>query len=337
VGEETKLTMVPMNVGPKGLVLYAKPAFEAAGYAIPSTHEELLDLTAEVAAGGQTPWCHNWESDFATGWAGTDLLEAMVIRRHGTDVYDRWTSGELGFSSPEILEAAELVEELLLTRGWVDGGPTAILNRGFLLSAIELLETHPLSGVAGPSCMFTTLQFSALNFLGPNTPHRGPGVLGRDIGVFYFPPIEADDTTHVSGGGSMAYASSDRPEVRAFLTFMASPQWGELWAGTELDTHESFISSNQRFDAAAYQTRRSFPDDGITRRQIHDAHQAALSAGTWRFDADNLMPPGFATWVSSSSGPTAGPVWQTMVDWVSETAPVEELFAALDAQRLDYE
>ena len=56
------------------------PAFEAAGYEIPETWDELLELTQTIADDGDTAWCIGIESGAATGWTATDWTEEMMLR-----------------------------------------------------------------------------------------------------------------------------------------------------------------------------------------------------------------------------------------------------------------
>jgi len=51
----------------KGLVWYNRPAFEAAGYTVPQTWDDLMRLTERIAADGRTPWCVGLESGSASG------------------------------------------------------------------------------------------------------------------------------------------------------------------------------------------------------------------------------------------------------------------------------
>lgn len=56
----------------KSLVWYPKKAFEQAGYEVPTTWDELMDLTEQIAKDGYTPWAIGIESGEATGWPATD-------------------------------------------------------------------------------------------------------------------------------------------------------------------------------------------------------------------------------------------------------------------------
>src|SRR5262249_24330778 len=52
----------------KSIVFYPKKAFEAAGYQIPTTWDELMALSDQIVADGDAPWCVGIESGAATGW-----------------------------------------------------------------------------------------------------------------------------------------------------------------------------------------------------------------------------------------------------------------------------
>ena len=60
----------PMAMNGKSFYWYNKPAFEAAGYAVPETHDDLLALLEQIKADGVAPLCYGMESGSATGCLG---------------------------------------------------------------------------------------------------------------------------------------------------------------------------------------------------------------------------------------------------------------------------
>ena len=44
----------------------------------------------------------------------------------GVDTYDAWTTGEVGFTSPAVMEAGRLADDLIFEPGFVRGGPATI-------------------------------------------------------------------------------------------------------------------------------------------------------------------------------------------------------------------
>ncbi len=84
----------------KSLVWYPKKAFDAAGYTVPTTWDELLKLQDQIVADGDTPWCIGIGSGAATGWPATDWTEDMMLRTTSPENYDKWVKGELKFELP---------------------------------------------------------------------------------------------------------------------------------------------------------------------------------------------------------------------------------------------
>ncbi|MFH1938964.1 MAG: extracellular solute-binding protein, partial [bacterium] len=76
----------------KSLVWYSPKAFAAAGYTVPTTWEEMIALSDKMVADGKTPWAIGFESGAASGWAGTDWIEDIMLRTVEPEVYDLWVS-----------------------------------------------------------------------------------------------------------------------------------------------------------------------------------------------------------------------------------------------------
>ena len=89
----------------KSIIFYNKAVFADGGYEIPETWEDLVSLSADMVADGQTPWCFGFGSGDATGWPGTDWLEDIVVRDSGGDFYGQWFRHEVPFNSPEVVSA----------------------------------------------------------------------------------------------------------------------------------------------------------------------------------------------------------------------------------------
>ena len=81
----------------KSLVWYNPKAFEAQGFTVPTTWDEMLALSDQIVAAGAMPWCIGLESGDATGWPGTDWIEDIMLRTAGPDVYDQWITHEHSF------------------------------------------------------------------------------------------------------------------------------------------------------------------------------------------------------------------------------------------------
>ncbi|HNS39470.1 MAG TPA: extracellular solute-binding protein, partial [Promineifilum sp.] len=76
----------------KSMVFYPKAQFDAAGYEVPETWDELMALTQQIADDGDTAWCIGIESGAATGWVATDWIENIMLRTTSLENYDKWVT-----------------------------------------------------------------------------------------------------------------------------------------------------------------------------------------------------------------------------------------------------
>ena len=271
---------VPYRVSIKSLVWYPVDDFEQAGYSIPSTWDELLALTQEIADDGGTPWCIGLESGAASGWPGTDWIEDIMLRTAGADEYDRWVSGDLKFDSPEVRRAFEVFGDIALNDAYVLGGRTGALTTFFGDSPIPMFEEPP-------GCW---LHHQASFITGYLPQELTEGDLSERWGAFYLPPIDEAAGRPVLGAGNLLSVTNDREIVKTFMQFMTTPEAYESWV-----KQGNFITVHQGVPFDWY-------PDAIIREQA----EILLEADTFRFDGSDLMPGEVGT----------GSFWSGMLNWV---------------------
>ena len=110
----------------KSLVWYSPENFDDAGYAVPSTMEDLKALNDRIVADGTTPWCIGLGSGGATGWPATDWVEDMMLRTQSPAVYDDWVSNEMKFNDPRVVAAIEQFGAFARNEAYVSGGSGAV-------------------------------------------------------------------------------------------------------------------------------------------------------------------------------------------------------------------
>ncbi len=144
------------------------------------------------------------------------------------------------------MEAGRLADDLIFEPGFVRGGPATISNETWDDQLFHMLNRNSVTGETEPECWLYHQANFMLRLVPPGTR------IGEDIDFFVLPPIDPDQPTPSIGGGLFASALVDRPEVRAFMEFMASPEWGERWAA---DADSGFVSANRRFDTVGLRRR----------------------------------------------------------------------------------
>ncbi|HEY1012995.1 MAG TPA: ABC transporter substrate-binding protein [Herpetosiphonaceae bacterium] len=261
----------------KSLVWYPVEAFKKAGYAIPQTWDEMIALSDKMVADGNTPWCISVENGASTGWVATDWMEDIMLRTAGPETYDKWVNHEIPFNDPAVKAAAEKMSEIWFNEKYVLGGTTGILS-------VPVADTQTPMFEDTPGCWL----------------HRQAGWIpaffpegkkaGVDSNFFYLPPIDAAQGKPVLGGGDVVGMFNDRPEVRAVMQYMATPDAGKAWA-----LKGGFLSPNKNVPLDWY------PNE-VDRAQA----EIIKNATVFRFDASDLMPAEVGT----------GSFWKGMVDYV---------------------
>ncbi len=303
---------IPADVDVKGLVYYPRAKFEQAGYQIPKTWNELIDLSEQMVLDSRTPWCVAFESPgFSSGWPGTDWIESLLLRVGGVDISDKWASHQIPFDAPAVASAAAMFDEIVSGEDFIRGGRGLISQLNWALDVVDPLLRDD------PQCWMALRSDYLLGFLPAGTE------IGVDVDFFALPPIDAGAAIPVTGGGSFLGVTVDRPEVRAFMQQLLSAEWGEIWAAS---AESEFLSPNLEFDVDRYGADVDESQREVRRALGSLAHES-LVAGLWRFDASDLMPPQIGS--LGAEGP--GAFWQGMLDWVDGVRTRDQVLSDIEA------
>jgi len=298
---KNKLHGVFISANLKSLVWYNPKAFAAAGYTEPTTWEEMIALSDKMVADGKTPWAIGFESGAASGWAGTDWIEDIMLRTVEPEVYDLWVTHGISWVDDRVQRAFELFGQIALNKKYVYGGSNAVLTINFGDSPDALFTTPPNAYMHRQATFIKSFILDHFPSLVP----------GQDFSFFPFPPIDPQYGTPALGAADMVVMFNDTPEARAFMKYVVSPEAQEIWVA-----ETGVLSANKRVNPAAY------PDD-LTRK----AAKILSEASTFRFDGSDLMP----------SAVGAGSFWTGILDYVSGISLMKVLMTiettALDAYR----
>ncbi len=302
---------VPIDVDLKGLVYYRRAAFEEAGYEVPATWDELVALSQRMVIDGRVPWCLGFEAAAADGWPGTDWIESLVLREAGPELYDDWTFRRIAFDDPAIRAAANRFDELVSAPGAVLMGLENVTKLNVITQVIPGLMAEE------PSCWMYHQGDFAMAFMLPTAE------FGVDVDFFMLPPIDPSRPVPSTGGANLAVVTGDRPEVRALLRHIASPEWGQVWAG---QPDSQFLSPNTLFDISRY-GRNADPSEREARKAIGAAVRDALASGTFRYDASDLMP----SVIGGFDGEGPGAFWKGMVDYANGVRTMDQVLEDIEA------
>ena len=284
----------PLMASVKGFVWYSPSQFAELGVEVPTTWQELLDLTATMQEKlGGPVWCAGFGSDAATGWPGTDWVEDLVLRQSGADVYDQWVSHEIPFNDPAIAKAFDSVGEILLNPDYVNAG------FGDVKSINSTPFGDPARALGEGTC---ALHHQASFFDGfIQDPANGNASVGPDADIWAFIlPGETAGAPAVTGGGEIVAAFSNDADTIKVQEYLSSAEWAN--SRVKLG---GVISANKGLDPES----ASSP---ILQQAITILQDPAT---TFRFDASDLMPGVVG----------AGSFWTGMVDWINGKSTAEVL------------
>ncbi len=260
-----KFYAAPSGASVKSLVWYSPAEFKEKGYAVPTTLDELKALTDKMVADGKKPWCAGISSGEATGWPLTDWQEDMMLRLNGPEKYDQWVKHEIPFNGPESTAALDAVGAYLKNEAYVNGGLGDVKS-----IATTTFQDAGLPIVDGTCSLHRMASFYAANF-DKDTKVAEDG----DVFAFYLPGKDATSKP-VLGGGEFNLAFADRPEVKAFQTYLST----DTWANSKASVSQGWISANKGLDV----TKVSNPIDKLSAELLLDPNTA------FRFDGSDQMP-----------------------------------------------
>lgn len=284
------------NVNVKSLVWYVPENFEDAGYDVPKTMEELKALTEQMVADGETPWCIGLGSGAATGWPATDWVEDIMLRTQPADVYDAWTSNEMAFNDPRVVEAIEEFGWFARDDAKVSGGAGAVATTDF--------RDSPKGMFSSPAQCYMHRQASFVPAFFPEGTD-----FGEDVDFFYFPSYADKDLGNpVLGGGTVMAITDASDATSELMEFFQLPLAHEVFMA-----QSGFLTPHKQVNLDAY-----------LNDALRGQGEILINATTFRFDGSDLMPGAVG----------AGSFWTGMVDYAGgkdAQTVADEIQASWDA------
>ena len=197
------------------------------------------------------------ESGAATGWPATDWIEGFVLHQSGPDVYDKWTTGQQKWSSPEIKQAFQAFGNVVENSF---GGAKNVLATNFVASGDHLFSKPP-------GCVFV----NHATFITDAFKKTG-GAKDGQFDFFPFPDINTSFAGAVEGSGDLFGMFNDTPQAKSLIAYLATAQAQSIWVGKG-----GAISANKNVT--------NYPSD-ILKKAAGDLAAAKI----FRFDASDNMP-----------------------------------------------
>jgi alpha-glucoside transport system substrate-binding protein len=292
-----KLYAIFMKAADKGTVWYNPKVFSANGWTVPDTWDEMIALSDQIVADGKVPaapWSIAIESGAASGWAATDWMAEILLRKYGGDVYDQLVNHSIPWTDSRVKDMWQMFGTVALTPGYVPGGATAILATNFQDGTYLPFQTPPKAAM-------DYLGDFAAGFIATQFPDL---VAGQDYSFFPFPSITQQYSGGVTGGADVVVAFKDTPTVRSFVQYLSTADAQTIWV-----KRGGFTSVNNKVSLDAY-------PDVLTRA----AAQQLTGATLFRFGAGDSMPSAVQTaW------------WAGVLSYLQDPSQLDSILANIES------
>lgn len=291
-----KLVGIFTKASLKGLVWYNPTSFKAAGLTIPTTWDQLMQESQQVAAKGMTPWSVGLESGAASGWPGTDWLEEIFLKMYGPKLYEQWYSGKLPWTSPEVKKVWQTWGKIVADPKMTYGGNQYELSTNFGDAPNPVFQNPP-------KAQFLLQATFIQSFIQKSFPDLKPVT---DFNFFAFPQIDPQYAKSVEIAGDLASEFNSTPQANAFINYLTTPDAQAYWV-----RGADGISPNRQVPISDY------PDE-----LSKGAAQILTGADIAVFDASDMMP-----------SKLNNAFWSAIMSYVSNPNQLDSILANLEQIR----
>jgi alpha-glucoside transport system substrate-binding protein len=228
-----KWLALPVKADIKSIIWYSPAQFEAFGYKVPTTADELNTLVDKMVADGNVPWSMGFGSDAATGWTGSDFIQDLLLTQQGPDYVMNLISGKTAYDDAGVVEAYKTYQKWASDPKYTVGGADGTVNTKFL-DAIYQVFSDPAkammvkqSGFAGGEIV---KQFPNLQY-------------GKDYDFFAFPGAKG-----MQGGADYMMAFGTTPAAQALISYLTGQTGAETWASVGFDLSPNKLAAGKYTD-----------------------------------------------------------------------------------------
>jgi len=206
---------LPIKADVKSIIWYSPANFEALGYTVPTTWEELDALVEQMVADGNVPWSMGFESGDATGWTGTDFVQDIMLVQQGPEFVLGVIDGSVSYDDPGVQQAYETYGKWATDEKYTVGGAQGTLSTPFLEAIYKPFADPP-----------EAMMVKQSGFAGAEVAKQFPDLQqGTDYDFFVVPGIQG-----LQGSVEPMMAFTDTPAVQALVAYLSSAQGGANWA-----------------------------------------------------------------------------------------------------------
>jgi alpha-glucoside transport system substrate-binding protein len=247
----------------KSVIWYKPKSFQENSFDIPTTWDQLLDITEQYNSKGKKPWAVGAQGR-DNSWTLTDWFENIYARQAGSDNYTKLFNGDLPFNDQTVKDSLTEMTKVVNDK-YVAGGIDTALGISFVDGIGRVFSKNPVAE------MYMEGGFVGGIALGDVNPDLK---VGTDIDFFQWPTIDEANGNPLVGGGDVAAAFVNNEDASKLVDYLATPGAGKVWVSTG-----AIASPNKGVTADDY------PNELVAK----EADQVK-NAESFLFDGSDLLP-----------------------------------------------
>lgn len=247
----------------KSVIWYKPSSFRENGFEIPTTWDQLLDITEQYESKGKKPWAVGAQGR-DNSWTLTDWFENIYARKAGADNYTKLFNGDLPFNDQTVKDTLTEMTKIINDK-YVAGGIDTALGIGFVDGIGRVFSKNPVAEMYMEGGFVGGIALKDVN---PDLK------IGEDIDSFPWPTIDEANGNPLVGGGDVASAFVNDEDVAKLIDYLATPEAGRIWVSTG-----AIASPNEGV------TSEDYPNELVAK----EAEQLK-SAESFLFDGSDLLP-----------------------------------------------
>ena len=264
---------LPIKADIKSIIWYSPANFEALGYSVPATWEELDALVEQMSADGNVPWSMGLESGDVTGWTGSDFIQDILLVQQGPQYVLDIISGTVPYDDAGVVQAYETYGKWAKDPAYTVGGAQGTLSTAFLAAIYK-----PFADPA------EAMMVKQSGFAGGEVQKQFPTlVYGTDYDFFPVPGAQG-----LQGAVEPMMAFSDSAAVKALVAYLSSELGGANWARAGFDLSPNRGSAGNYTDPALVKKGEALANTQGFTPDIGDSIPGGFGSAEWTAIVDFL-------------------------------------------------
>jgi alpha-glucoside transport system substrate-binding protein len=278
---------LPVKTDLKTIIWYSPANFEAAGYQVPTSWDELDALVEKMVADGKVPWSMGFQSPGgSTGWTGTDFIQDIMLVQQGPDYVNKIISGDVPYNDAGVQQAYETYAKWATDPKYTVGGAQGTLSTDFNDAILKVFSDPP------EAMMVKQSGFAA----GTITTQYPDFKQGTDFDFFVVPGAKG-----LQGGSDWMMSFSDKPAVKALVAYLSSVEGAKNWAAAGFGLSPNKAAAGNFTDPALQKLGEAFyATSGLT-PDIGDSIPGGFDTAEWKAVVDVVNGADIATELATAA------------------------------------